>query len=81
MPPKFLVRVTQTSFGSQHYHLTILAKSVFGETHPGWVLIRRDTAVEHGLLEEGSGIFRPEFVKEIRRLLEAREPESTKGEH
>lgn len=66
---RFTVTRIETYKGSQHEYVIIHA-SGFGLEHPGWVLIRNDDELlgDAGL-SEGSGIFRPEFGKELERLL------------
>ncbi len=77
MPPKFTVERFETYPGSQHEYVIIHA-SGFGEGHPGFVLIANDDPLlgDDGL-SEGSGIFRPEFGKELKRRLE---PQAEPGE-
>jgi hypothetical protein len=67
---RFKVYRTETYSGSQHEIVRIVPQSGFGLNHCGWYLIRADKVKEYELLEEGSGIFRPEFGKEIQKRLE-----------
>lgn len=67
---RFTIERIETYHGSQH-EIVIVHATGFGEGHPGWVLIRNDDELlgDSGLAE-GSGIFRPEFGKELGRLFE-----------